>query len=188
MAIFEQGREIIVAFGTGDVTVSTASPVKDGLNTEVVFSNATAQRKIGEVCEEAIGVRTDELEGPVIRLQFNKLDSLRVVEDMLLAVKRDMEAAMGDKKSRKMKDKLAVHRPVRPDIQPDEIEIRMGKVKLAKSAQTDPYSAIRLAKCWNILRTMTDAQLVSLEKQVDATIEEVGEDCVGVYIGPTLSF
>lgn len=100
MAIFEQGKEIIVAFGTGDVTISAASPVKDGLNTELVFSNATAQRKIGEVCEEAIGVRTDELEGPVIRLQFNKLDSLRVVENMLLAVKRDMEAAMGDKKSR----------------------------------------------------------------------------------------
>lgn len=47
---------------------------------------------------------------------------------------------------------------------------------------------IRVARCWNILRTMTNEQLESLEKQVDATIEEVGEDCVGVYIGPTLPF
>lgn len=46
----------------------------------------------------------------------------------------------------------------------------------------------RLALCWNILRTMTDEQLESLEKQVDATIEEVGEDFVGVHIGPSLPF
>lgn len=46
----------------------------------------------------------------------------------------------------------------------------------------------RLIRCWNILRTMTDEQLVSLEKQVDATIAEVGEEFVGVFIGPTLPF
>ncbi len=52
---------------------------------------------IGDECRESVGIRTDELDGPVIRLQFNKLSSLQVVEDMLMAVKKDMEIAEANK-------------------------------------------------------------------------------------------
>lgn len=51
----------------------------------------------------------------------------------------------------------------------------------------DENTAKRIAKCWNILRTMTDEQLVSLEGQVDAIVED-GTMVVGVNIGPELPF
>ncbi len=53
----------------------------------------------------------------------------------------------------------------------------IGKIPLEDNA--------RLAMCWNILRTCTDEQLASLEKQVDAIVEE-NTWAVGVFIGPTL--
>lgn len=46
----------------------------------------------------------------------------------------------------------------------------------------------RLIRCWNILRTMTDEQIVFLEKQVDATIKEYGKKFIGVHAGPMLPF
>jgi hypothetical protein len=52
----------------------------------------------------------------------------------------------------------------------------------------DDEAAKRLVKCWNILRTMTDEQLESLERQVDAVAADVGEEFVDVYIGPSLPF
>jgi len=48
------------------------------------------------------------------------------------------------------------------------------------------YNA-RLAMCWNILRTMSDEQLVSMERQVDAILEE-GIWVVGVHVVPELPF
>lgn len=53
----------------------------------------------------------------------------------------------------------------------------------------------RICRCWNILRTCTDEQLVSLEKQVDV-IAEKSKDAkselfgcrIGVIIGPELPF
>ncbi len=53
----------------------------------------------------------------------------------------------------------------------------------------------RICRCWNILRTCTDEQLVSLEKQVDAMIENSKNEesdffgrKIGVNIGPELPF
>jgi len=42
--------------------------------------------------------------------------------------------------------------------------------------------------CWNILRTMSDEQLVSMERQVDAILEDGLGSIVGVNIGPELPF
>lgn len=98
MSIIKEGNQIVVVFGTGDVIISAASPVRGGLNTELVFSNSTKEHAIGDTCPESIGVSTDELDGPVIRLQFNRLESLQVVEDTLLAIKKDMEKARDDEK------------------------------------------------------------------------------------------
>ena len=48
----------------------------------------------------------------------------------------------------------------------------------------------RLARCWNILRTCTDEQLIAMERQVDKILEETKETglVVGVNIGPELPF
>ncbi len=68
----------------------------------------------------------------------------------------------------------------------DKKQVRFASTEVVHLAEQNQEK--RLIRCWNILRTMTDAQLASLEKQVDATIEEVGEEFVGVFIGPTLPF
>lgn len=46
----------------------------------------------------------------------------------------------------------------------------------------------RVARCWNILRTLSDKELESLEKQTDLVIEEYGEEFVAVHVGPSLPF
>lgn len=93
MPIVKDKRQVIVSFGTGDVVISAAAPAPGELNTELVFSESVSARPIGEVCEESIGVYTDKLPGTVIRLQFNKLESLHVVKEILLSIEKDMELA-----------------------------------------------------------------------------------------------
>ncbi len=91
------------------------------------------------------------------------------------------------KKSRKMK-KMKVFAPARPDIQPEPIELRISNDDIAKVTSSDPMYAMRLAQCWNILRTLSDNELESLEKQTDLVIKEHGEEFVAVHIGPSLAF
>ena len=97
MSIIKEGNQLIVQLGTGDVIISAAAPKFGALNTELVFSNSTIEHGIGDECNESVGIKTDKLDGPVIRLQFNKLASLQVVEDMLIAVKKDMQVSESKK-------------------------------------------------------------------------------------------
>lgn len=92
-------------------------------------------------------------------------------------------------KSRKMKDKTTKAK-VMADTKTGTYQelVLPSEGSLIWVSNDNPVQMFRLARCWNILRTMTEAQLESLEKQVDATIEEVGEDFVGVHIGPSLPF
>ena len=61
------------------------------------------------------------------------------------------------------------------------------KLNILDFIEMQAENAARFVKCWNILRTMTDEQLVSLEGQVDAIVEE-GTMAVGVNVGPELPF
>lgn len=69
-----------------------------------------------------------------------------------------------------------------------EEKINPYEIPFERLVEVVRLDTVRFTRCWNILRTCTDEQLTSLEKQVDATIEEVGEEFVGVFIGPTLPF
>ena len=62
--------------------------------------------------------------------------------------------------------------------------------KILDIAKEDDEAAKRLARCWNILRTCTDEQLIAMERQVDKILEEKEETglVVGVNIGPELPF
>ena len=46
----------------------------------------------------------------------------------------------------------------------------------------------RIRRCWNILRTLSDEELESLEKQTDLVIEEHGKEFVAVHVWPSLPF
>lgn len=69
-------------------------------------------------------------------------------------------------------------------------ELRLNDDVIAKVIKDDPIYALRLAQCWNILRTCTDEQLIAMERQVDKILEETSETglVVGVNIGPELPF
>lgn len=75
----------------------------------------------------------------------------------------------GAKKSRKMSDKIYNY-------------------QIFELGPIDEGQVARLARCWNILRTLSNKELESLEKQTDLVIEEHGEEFVAVHIGPSLPF
>lgn len=69
------------------------------------------------------------------------------------------------------------------DVSKQELRLLNESITLAKCVG-DPAIPMRLALCRNILRTCTDERLESLERQVDAIINQ--GLVVGVNIGPEL--
>lgn len=62
------------------------------------------------------------------------------------------------------------------------------KIGIIEFVNNQQVNSDRLIKCWNILRTLSDKELESLEKQTDLVIEEHGEEFVAVHVGPSLPF
>jgi hypothetical protein len=76
--------EAIVRLGDGDIVVSNAN-AKGHPEQEVVLScSDSGAHPIGEVIEHHVGISTKDLAGPVIRMQFTRVESVDVVVEALL--------------------------------------------------------------------------------------------------------
>ncbi len=89
-----QGNSLIVYFGFGDTLLVHAGHPDEPTIQELVIWNKETELTLGERISETEfqsewhGKKTDEIEGPNIRLQFNCVESVDILIEELQQVKR----------------------------------------------------------------------------------------------------